>query len=273
MIQLIATDMDGTLLNLEKALPPQLPALLEELYRRDITFAVASGRSHMMLTSLFGELAEEMIFICDNGACVMQPHEAPVLHSLPKAVLAEILTQCHNLPHVMPVLCGFHHIYCPAGMEDDLMQEIRRYYWDIQELPYDALFQVEEPILKVAVCDKNGPETHTYPLLHQILQERYELLVSGDCWMDVMCKGITKGTAVRQLQEQLGITAAETAVFGDYDNDISMLQCADYSFAMQNAPARVRECARYLAPSNEDNGVVRQICSLLGLHYSALPKA
>ena len=88
-----------------------------------------------------------------------------------------------------------------------------------------------------------------------------------------MCKGITKGTAVRHLQEQLGITAAETAVFGDYDNDISMLQCADYSFAMQNAPARVRECARYLAPSNEDNGVVRQICSLLGLHYSALPKA
>ena len=80
MIQLIATDMDGTLLDNEKRLPPQLPALLEELYRRDITFAVASGRSHMMLTNLFGELAEEIIFICD----VMYPHEAPMLHSLPK---------------------------------------------------------------------------------------------------------------------------------------------------------------------------------------------
>ena len=145
MIQLIATDMDGTLLNSEKALPPQLPALLEELYRRDITFAVASGRSHMMLTSLFGELAEEMIFICDNGACVMQPHEAPVLHSLPKAVLAKILTQCHNLPHVMPVLCGFHHIYCPAGMEDDLMQEIRRYYWDIP-MKFYAMFEDVLPV-------------------------------------------------------------------------------------------------------------------------------
>ena len=54
MIQLIATDMDGTLLDEEKQLPAQLPALLEELYRRDITFAVASGRSHMMLTNLFG---------------------------------------------------------------------------------------------------------------------------------------------------------------------------------------------------------------------------
>ena len=63
MIQLIATDMDGTLLDEEKQLPAQLPALLEELYRRDITFAVASGRSHMMLTNLFGELAEEIIFI------------------------------------------------------------------------------------------------------------------------------------------------------------------------------------------------------------------
>ena len=63
MIQLIATDMDGTLLDNEKRLPPQLPALLEELYRRDITFAVASGRSHMMLANLFGELAEEIIFM------------------------------------------------------------------------------------------------------------------------------------------------------------------------------------------------------------------
>lgn len=110
MIQLIATDMDGTLLDNEKRLPPQLPALLEELYRRDITFAVASGRSHMMLTNLFGELAEEIIFICDNGACVMYPHEAPMLHSLPKEVIRQTLDACHQLSTAVPVLCGFHHI-------------------------------------------------------------------------------------------------------------------------------------------------------------------
>ena len=82
MIQLIASDMDGTLLDADKKLPPQFPALLEELYRRDITLAIASGRSRTALLSLFGDLAEELIFICDNGACVMQPHDAPIFHNL-----------------------------------------------------------------------------------------------------------------------------------------------------------------------------------------------
>ena len=150
MIQLIATDMDGTLLDEEKQLPAQLPALLEELYRRDITFAVASGRSHMMLTNLFGELAEEIIFICDNGACVMYPHEAPLLHSLPKDVIHRILDACCSLSAGVPVLCGFHHIYYPENDNAAMQHEIQRYYRNPQVVPYDDLYAVDEPILKVA---------------------------------------------------------------------------------------------------------------------------
>lgn len=105
MIQLIATDMDGTLLDEEKQLPATCcPARWRNYIRRDITFAVASGRSHMMLTNLFGELAEEIIFICDNGACVMYPHEAPLLHSLPKDVIHRILDACCSLSAGVPVL-------------------------------------------------------------------------------------------------------------------------------------------------------------------------
>ena len=193
MIQLIATDMDGTLLDNEKRLPPQLPALLEELYRRDITFAVASGRSHMMLTNLFGELAEEIIFICDNGACVMYPHEAPMLHSLPKEVIRQTLDACHQLSTAVPVLCGFHHIYYPENNNAAMQREIQRYYRDPQVVPYDMLYAVDEPILKIALCDTNGPTREAYPAMRDALGDKYELLISGDCWMDIMCKGITKG--------------------------------------------------------------------------------
>lgn len=241
MIQLIATDMDGTLLDEEKQLPAQLPALLEELYRRDITFAVASGRSHMMLTNLFGELAEEIIFICDNGACVMYPHEAPLLHSLPKDVIHQILDACRSLSAGVPVLCGFHHIYYPENDNAAMQHEIQRYYRDPQVVPYDDLYAVDEPILKVALCDTNGPAKESYPVMHEALGDAYELLISGDCWMDIMCKGVTKGAALQGLQERMGITPAETMAFGDYDNDISMLQHAEFSYAMENASERVRQ--------------------------------
>lgn len=270
MIQLIATDMDGTLLDEEKQLPPQLPALLEELYRRDITFAVASGRSHMMLTNLFGELAEEIIFICDNGACVMYPHEAPILHSLPKPVVHQTLDACRTLSSAVPVLCGFHHIYYPENNHTAMQKEIQRYYKNPQIVPYSALYQVDEPILKIALCDTNGPAKEAYPVMKAALGDKYELLISGDCWMDIMCKGITKGAALKELQERMGITSAETMAFGDYDNDITMLQCAAYSYAMENAPGRVKLHARYTAPSNTRNGVVRVLCETLGIHPESL---
>lgn len=270
MIQLIATDMDGTLLDNEKRLPPQLPALLEELYRRDITFAVASGRSHMMLTNLFGELAEEIIFICDNGACVMYPHEAPMLHSLPKEVIRQTLDACHQLSTAVPVLCGFHHIYYPENNNAAMQREIQRYYRDPQVVPYDMLYAVDEPILKIALCDTNGPTREAYPAMRDALGDKYELLISGDCWMDIMCKGITKGAALRELQERMGITPAETMAFGDYDNDITMLQCAEFSYAMENASDRVKLQARHTAPANTKNGVVRVLYETLGIHPESL---
>lgn len=265
MIKLIATDMDGTLLTPEKQLPAELPALLAELYRRDITFAVTSGRSWTALVNLFGDMAEEIIFICDNGACVMIPHEAPVIRALPEKIVCKVLDLCRKIPDAVPVLCGFHHIYYPETAGDDMIAEVRRYYRSFQILPYDELYATQEPILKIAICDMQNPVANAYPILHKAIGDDYELLISGDCWMDVMCKGVTKGAAVGSLCERLGLTRAEVMAFGDYDNDITLLEAADYSFAMENAPERVKKHARFIAPPNTENGVVRTICSELGI--------
>ena len=86
----------------------------------------------------------------------------------------------------------------------------------------------------------------------------------------VTTKGITKGAALRELQERMGITPAETMAFGDYDNDITMLQCAEFSYAMENASDRVKLQARHTAPANTKNGVVRVLCETLGIHPESL---
>jgi hydroxymethylpyrimidine pyrophosphatase-like HAD family hydrolase len=56
-------------------------------------------------------------------------------------------------------------------------------------------------------------------------------------------------------------------VFGDFLNDLEMMGAADYSFAMDNAHPLLRERARYIAPPNSENGVVRTISSVLGLPW------
>ena len=273
MIQLIASDMDGTLLDADKKLPSQFPALLEELYRRDITLAIASGRSRTALLSLFGDLAEELIFICDNGACVMQPHDAPIFHNLPDQTIRDVLDLCDTMPDTIPVLCGFHHIYFPENADQAVENEIRRFYLDYHKVPYSALYQTKEPILKIALCNMHGTAAYTAPMIQERFGSQYEIPVSGDYWMDLMCKGITKGAAVQDLQKQLGITPAETMTFGDYENDISMMECAEYSYAMANAPEHVQKHAKHIAPANTENGVVRTICEVLGIHMDSLRKS
>jgi hydroxymethylpyrimidine pyrophosphatase-like HAD family hydrolase len=76
-----------------------------------------------------------------------------------------------------------------------------------------------------------------------------------------------KGAGIRSIQRALGITPAQTMVFGDFLNDLELMDAADYSFAMYNAHPVLRERARYVAPPNTDNGVVRTISSVLGLPW------
>ena len=70
MIKLIASDLDGTLLDDNKNLPSDFFETLDELEKRGITFAVASGRTYTAADHLFPEeYRKKIAFICDNGAC------------------------------------------------------------------------------------------------------------------------------------------------------------------------------------------------------------
>ncbi|MEE0439393.1 MAG: HAD family hydrolase [Ruminococcus sp.] len=262
MIRLIATDMDGTLLDAEKNLPRALPQLLQELYRRDIVFAIASGRSRIALTSLFGDLAASLIFICDNGGYIQIPGQAPLLHSMQPEAVHTVLDLCRQLHQVVPVLCCQHDIYYPQSAQEQFQNEINNFYKQFQHCPYEALYDIakQDPVLKIALCDMAGPMQNSFPALQKEFGNSMNLLVSGNCWMDVMPAGIDKGMGIRTLQNHLGISPEETMTFGDFYNDVAMFQASAYSYAMENAEEGVKQQARFLAPPNTENGVLRTIC-------------
>ena len=60
-----------------------------------------------------------------------------------------------------------------------------------------------------------------------------------------------------------GVTPAQTAVFGDYLNDLLMLEAGDWSFAMGNAHPDLKAAARYIAPSNVEHGVLKVVDRLV----------
>ncbi|MFJ8079478.1 Cof-type HAD-IIB family hydrolase [Streptomyces sp. NPDC096205] len=264
-IRLIVTDMDGTLLDDDKQPPAELWTALELLRERGVLFSPASGRQYATLAREFSGAADGMVFIAENGTYVVRDGVELSSDPLDKAVVADVLETVRRLNadgvDVGAVVCGKRSAYVERA-DEPFLAEVRKYYVE-NRVVADAT-AVEDDILKVALFDFGPAERTTAPALAPFTAT-HQVVVSGEHWVDLMNGTANKGAAIRRLQRELGITPAQTMVFGDYLNDLEMLDTADWSYAMANAHPEVVRRARHLAPANTDNGVLRTIARVLGL--------
>lgn len=256
MIKLIATDMDGTLLDENSKLPDNFFTTLEDLKKQGILFAIASGRPYKTLYENFKPHSDEMYFICDNGAYIVKPGKTPIINVIDPSIVNEILTVCSGIDDICVLLCGEKHFYYQSVSEEAL-RHISKYYKDCKQV--SNLKTVDDNIFKIAICDLQGSATHSYPILQKHFDERVKVVISGELWIDINNLGVNKGVALKQLQKDFSITKEETMVFGDFYNDIEMLQNAHYSFVMDNANDDMKQYGNYIAPRNSENGVIRTI--------------
>ena len=82
---------------------------------------------------------------------------------------------------------------------------------------------------------------------------------SGANWVDVMKPGVNKGRAMQMLQRIKGISPDECMAFGDYLNDLELLQSVTESYAMENALPELKVISKHIAPPNDDDGVMRVV--------------
>ena len=89
------------------------------------------------------------------------------------------------------------------------------------------------------------------------------LTSSGWNNIEILPKGVDKGTALKALAEMLDIPMEETAGIGDSDNDLGLFSAVSMSIAMGNAPDYVKKQAKRVTGSNAENGAAAAILSLL----------
>lgn len=256
MIKLIASDLDGTLLDEDKQLPPGFLDLLPEFSKRGIRFVAASGRSCTSLRGQFAPYDHDVICICDNGASIMENNHIVESSPIAPSLIQRIIQECRNIPDISLVLAGAHNAHI-SPYTDKFAGELECYY--AQHELHEDLTDVQEGIFKIAVCDMDGSANHSYPILNKIFGRELSLAVSGEHWMDIMNKGVNKGVALKKLQEKFGIAREETMAFGDFYNDVELLQQAKFSFVMENANPDMRQYGNYLAKSNREYGVYHAI--------------
>lgn len=257
MIKLIASDMDGTLLNDKKQLPDDFFEVLEKLNEKGIHFTIASGRTYAAVEHLFPqEYRGKMDYICDNGACVVHKGEVVYECALERSVFDELLAACDAIGGLRVLVCarnGTYHLRYDAEFDT----EVEKFYSN--HIITNDLHSIDDTIYKLAVCDFAGTMEHGKPAIDAIFGDRLNVQVSGKIWMDVMGAGVSKGTALKALSRQIGAERDEIMAFGDYFNDTDMLLAAGWSFAMENGHEEIKKICRCVAQSNNNNGVTKAI--------------
>lgn len=263
MVKLIASDIDGTLVpDGSDRINPEIFKVIRELKRQGIYFVAASGRQWKSIEKLFTPVKDEIFYIGENGAYVgargRELFTVPMENEDVRALVRDIRT----LPECDMMLSGKDVIYIESKDQTFIDYLILGYHNEVEQV--DDLLKVEETILKVSVYHK-GYDAYGAAggLIVPKWGSRLKVVTAGREWLDIMQPQVNKGVALREIQESLGITPAETMAFGDNLNDMELLARAEYSYAIGNAREEIKAAANYIADTNINDGVLKVLRTLL----------
>ena len=259
-VKLIATDMDGTLLNSKKQLSKSFYNIFHRLKAKGILFAAASGRQLYNLQNEFLPIKDDMIFVGENGSFVMYKSKELLVQPLNKTVVPELIRIAGSIPDAYTILCGKKQAYIEDS-NDAFVKNVEMYY-DKRVMVDDLLKVTDDDILKIAICDFGGSEKNSYNFYTQFENE-LQVKVSGTLWLDISDKLANKGRAIQALQKEFNVGFDETMVFGDYMNDFEMMREGYFSYAVENAHPEIKKAARFITASNDEDGVIKVLEQLL----------
>lgn len=250
-VKLIATDMDGTLLNSKHEVSEEFFSLFSQLKSHGIIFVAASGRPYYSIIDKLSKIKDDIIIVSENGGLGVKNEELFLSNPIQEDHFLEISTLILNIKGAHAVFCAKNQAYVLSG--SNMLLELLSEYYPKYSIISNVL-EITEPIYKVALFHEESSERYIYPFVKHI-ENRFKVKVSANHWVDISENDANKGHAIAIIQDTYNITPNETMVFGDYNNDIEMLKRAKFSFAMENAHPNVKAVANFKTKSNNENGV------------------
>lgn len=242
IFRLAAIDLDGTLLRSDGTVSSRTRDAL-----RTIEVVLVSARGPMGVLEIARPLGIEGTAICANGAYVVDIAAGDVVRQ--RLLETEDATELvHALRERLP---GIRF----AVEHRDFAHEpgFSAWSWTPPEgtRVADVVELLAEPTTKL-ILRHAGHETHAIQdLAREIAGERLTVVASGSEAVEVTAAGVNKATAVAEL----GVPPEDVVAFGDYPNDIPLLQWAGLGVAMGNAHPDVIAIADEVTATNDEDGV------------------
>ena len=261
-IKLIATDMDGTLLDPKGQLDlPRLEKLLDQLEERGIRFVIATGNEIHRVKQLLGRLTERVVLIVANGARIFEGNQLLQAQTWDDDMVNRALEffkgqECQDQFVVTSMNGGF-------VKEGTVFTQLENFMTpEMIELFYQRMNFVKEleshlfgGVLKMSLVVGEERSDSVLEEINQLFNGHVQAVSSGYGCIDILQAGIHKAWGLQELLKRWDIKAEEIMAFGDSENDVEMLQLAGIAYAMENADDKAKAVATDFAPSNSQAGV------------------
>jgi len=274
-VELIVFDLDGTLLNQESAISDYTSETLRLLAEREIAYTVATGRTLHGARAILEGHQFLLPQAYKNGVMIWHPEQkrfssgamltADELDHIVQACIRQGVTpfvftldqgQESNVYHPPLQSDVERRLISNLGIEDNVRART------LEELPADAA---------ITHVNSIGPSEAIKAVLRSVNDEPHLVAYSGIAWegrqwrwLDVHHSDASKGGAITVMKELLGIE--RVICFGDSDNDLSMFETADESYAPANANDAIKSAATAVIGHHDDEGIARFLRERFGLN-------
>jgi len=276
--RLLALDIDGTLVSTEEEISSSVREAISRAMGCGLEIILATGRRYSRALPFAEVLQLNTPLVTSSGALTKLPakHKTLFRSRFSEDVLRRVLVVLRELGFPAAVLGdtfghGFDYYIertngCRrnAFFEDYLQQNAgSEKIWDdfLEVLPPDifATFTVGSEAEMKWVEQKLHAALPQHLTTNVLRSPRYR-----GFFCEIMPVGTSKWTAICQVAKERGVSTSEICAVGDDVNDISMIRQAGFGVAMGNAPDEVKKVARWVAPPQEEDGLVAVIERLLG---------
>lgn len=285
MIQIIASDMDGTLLNDEMTISAENAKAIETAQKQGVKFVVCTGRGRSEALPLIQKAGIKCPMITINGAQIFDEDGKQIsITPFPNEVAARILRAFKK-----------EDIYCEIMASDGVYSDnrakrIENFAYLLSTVNVDTPFKLavslasarmellninyvddyfdlfKDPhrkILKIVGFSHKGQEK-LQPIGKKIAKLG-ELSITSSSFnnLEINVKDANKGHALATFADLMNVPMDNTMAIGDNNNDVPMLKAAGVSFAMGNGTDEVKKIANHVTDININNGVAKAIYQVL----------
>jgi Cof subfamily protein (haloacid dehalogenase superfamily) len=266
-IELIASDLDGTLLRSDGSVSQRTKDAVRAAVVAGFKVVLSSGRPPRTVVPIADQLGLKGLAVCSNGAILydLDRKEAFGHRHVPQGALKNIIAKLREREPNVSFATEYGH---RVGAEPNFprpetwVSGLDPRIGDIESLTADSL-------IKLAIHHPDHAVERLAALAREVAGDELSVTFSGQHFIEVAAAGVSKALGLAQVCERLQVDPKRVVAFGDMPNDLAMLSFVGRGIAVGNAHPDVIAEGHETTATNDEDGVARVIEQLVAARARA----